>query len=208
MKKINLILFLFLGLASTTTYSLQDAVEKTIDMAFSKASRELLIDYNLLVSIGEASSETNPFYVKISGEEVFIHNEKVMHNIVTSDGWIITLRTGNNKQTVIADSPQELYSMIERYGSSRDYSLIKIKPTKIRYGIMSIPLTSLSNFKVNIQDNIYEGSKRFKSLIGKMGLKNSIYEYCECQNSDRFYRSVAAKYKKLTDKNLSDLFSK
>ena len=73
---------------------------------------------------------------------------------------------------------------------------------------MSIPLTSLSNFKVNIQDNIYEGSKRFKSLIGKMGLKNSIYEYCECQNSDRFYRSVAAKYKKLTDKNLSDLFSK
>ena len=181
--------------------------EKEIDISFSKASRELYMDYNLLKSIGYASSRLNPYYINISDVEIFLGDEESLIDLLESKNWLLVVRAGSMSQSIKIKDYREMVSFIEKYGASRDYYLIKIELSKIRHGIMRIVSYS-DDLKTSVADNIYEGASVFKQLIAEMGLRNAVYEYCSCKDSGIFYRDVKYYYKKITGKDMENLFVK
>lgn len=200
-------LFICLIAFSSTVLSEMSTTEKEIDLSFSKASRELYIDYNILKSVGYASSRLNPYYVNISDIEIYLGDEDSLVDLLESNDWLLVVMAGSMMQTIKISDYREMISFIEKYGGSRDYYLIKIELSKIRHGVMRI-VSFEDDMKTSVADNIYEGATILKNLIAEMGLKNAIYEYCSCEDSDVFYRDVKFYYNEITGKNLENLFVK
>ncbi len=204
MKKILLILsLLLLGQKSFAN------LDKEIDIAFSEASREYLIDFQLLKSVAYASSGLNPYYVQIGDAGLIFLDEEAANTIAKNKGWLLRLIYGNNYQYIVIPQAGDINEYISKYGDSRDYSITKINKRKLKIGLMGLtPYNSSVGDLLKLTENTLIGTKRFKNSIKKLGLKNALHNYCDCQNSIEFVGRIARYYSEQTGKELDSLYRK
>lgn len=197
---------IFSIIASANSMAVSTEEESEIDIAFSKSSRTFLIDYRLIKSIGMATSGLDPNYVSIANEEIFLDTRVAADALASGDGWVLVMNMGNIRQVITIKDPLTISSFIEKYGSTRDYKLIKIDRMKLKIGIMGITPVTEKDLAMTIEENVFRGSKKFKDMIKTMGLRNALHKYCACKDPNKFYQSVANHYKDLTNKDLEELF--
>lgn len=202
----NIYLAIILLFASIPSYS---ASEKEIDIAFSEASREYLIDYQLLKSVAYASSGLNPYYVQIGDAGLIFLSEEAALSVAENKGWLLRLIYGNNYQYLVIPRASAINEYISKFGDSRDYSITKINKMKIKVGLMGlIPYNTGVSDLLKLTENAFAGTKKLKNSIKKFGLKNALHNYCDCQNSIEFMGKISRYYNEQTGKNIRDLFRK
>jgi hypothetical protein len=187
--------------------SLAISQAEEIDMGFSKASLNFIIDYELLRAIAYASSEITPNSVEIDKTKLNLNTIDGALDLINSNKWLMSLNTGNVRQYIVIDNLDDVQNYMSKFGKSRDYSVTKIKKENLRVGIMGLRILNDEPSEViNIQKNIYLGAKRFKNMIKKYGLRNAINLYCDCINKEQFVMKASEFYFKNTNKKMSDLY--
>lgn len=204
MKKI-LVLLSFLISANASLAN----IDKEVDIAFNEASREYLIDYQLLKSVAYASSGLNPYYIQIGDAGLIFLDEEAALHVAKNKGWLLRLIYGNKHQYIIIPSASNINEYISKFGDSRDYSITKINKMKLRIGLMGLtPYNAKVGDLLKLTDNALLGTKIFKESIKRIGLKNALHNYCDCQNSIEFVGRIERYYNEQTGKKLTDLFRK
>lgn len=183
--------------------------EKEIDIAFSQASREYLIDYHLLMGVAYASSGLNPYFVQVGDAGLIFQEEESALSVAKNSGWLLRLIYGNSYQYIVIPQANNITDYISKFGDSRDYSITKINKVKLKIGIMGLtPYSQKVDDLMKLNENTLVGTKRFKDSIKRFGLKNALHNYCDCQNSIEFVGKIERYYNEKTGKKLRDLFRK
>jgi hypothetical protein len=187
--------------------NIQAKISPELDEAFSKSSREYLIDYQLLQSVAYASSKLNPFFIKIGNLSFSPKNKEGFLYLAENDGWVFNMEHGNTSQFAIIKNSHHIVSYLEKFGSSRDYSLIKIRKNQMKVGIMALtPYKHDLTYISKPSNNISMGAKRLRSYIDEYGLENSVLLFCECDDNYDFQRVVSDYYLELSGKELDTLY--
>lgn len=187
--------------------SLAISVKDKIDMGFSKASLDFIIDYELLRAMAYASSEITPNSVEIDKIKLNLNTIDGALDLINSNKWLLMLSIGNIRQYIIIDNLDDVQNYMSKFGKSRDYSITKIKKENLKIGVMGLRILNNEPIELmDIQKNIYLGAKKFKSMIKKYGLRNAINIYCDCINKEQFVMKASNFYFKNTNKKMSDLY--